>query len=176
MCDMITVCTEPETKRARISNLRRLQPAVTAPEERILASLAIDDHNRLQQLLSGPFEYVRHPSFPRLREMPGLPPIAASQAGAPVDLDLPAATGPGSTELLSARQERQLFYHFNYCRHRVFLTLRRHAGKPLGRRATHALLYWDRIAEQARAAIIRANTSLVLAMIARSPACGVDPA
>ncbi len=175
-CDMITLCNQSETKRARISNLRRLQPAVTAPEERVLAGLPVDERNRLQQLLSGSFEYVRHPSFPRLRELPDLPPVAEPQNGAPVDLDLWAAKGPRSSGLLNAQQERQLFYRFNYCRYRVFLLLRRHAGKRLGKRATHALLRWDTVAEQARAAIVRANTSLVLAMIARSPACGVDPA
>jgi RNA polymerase sigma factor (sigma-70 family) len=80
----------------------------------------------------------------------------------------------GCTTVLNSTQERNLFYQFNYGRYRVLRLLRAHRGRRLGKRATGELLRWDRFAMESRAAIVRANTSLVGAMASRYPSRGVE--
>ena len=171
---MVTLCIQSETKAGRAGNLRKLQPALRTPDETTLAGLAIDEGKRLQQLLSRPCRYVRHPSFGRMRDLTDLRGGTMLQGGALADAETPAAVRPGTTTVLSAEQERRLFHRFNYCRYRAFRLLRRHRGQRLGCRAIRELLRWDRIAEETRAAIVEANTPLVLAMASRARDCGVD--
>jgi RNA polymerase sigma factor (sigma-70 family) len=78
------------------------------------------------------------------------------------------------TEVLSAEAERELFLRFNYGRYRVMRLLRRYHGRRLAITAMRELLRWEGFTQQMRADIIRANTSLVLAMARRSRNSGVE--
>jgi RNA polymerase sigma factor (sigma-70 family) len=76
--------------------------------------------------------------------------------------------------VLTADEERQVFFRFNYCRHRVMRILRKYAGERLTAAAARELLRWERQGQELRAHILRANTSLVLAMARRSRNGGVE--
>ena len=78
------------------------------------------------------------------------------------------------TEVLSAEAERELFLRFNYGRYRTVHLLRRYHGRRLAAAAARELLRWESFTQQMRADIIRANTSLVLAMARRSRNSGVE--
>jgi RNA polymerase primary sigma factor len=67
-----------------------------------------------------------------------------------------------------------LFLRFNYFRHRVMRILRQFRGKPLTAAAARELVKWQQRALETRADIVRANTSLVLAMARRSRNGGVE--
>ena len=70
--------------------------------------------------------------------------------------------------MLTAEQERHLFFRFNCCRYRAMRILRKHAGLRLTVAGARELLRWEREGQDIRAQIVRANTSLVLAMARRS--------
>lgn len=159
-------------KARRISRLWRHYPAVEPPTEAVLASLPLAERQRLRRLLSGPCECVWHPGFKRLRDW-----LDGSVAMKVLSGTLARPGTPtvvGCTTVLSAIQERKLFCQFNYGRYRVLRLLREHRGRRLGKRATGELLRWDRFALESRAAIVRANTSLVRAMAGRYPSSGVE--
>ncbi len=94
---------------------------------------------------------------------------AKAQNG-PADADPPAVP----SGVLSALDERRLFLQFNYCRYRVLRILAKHRGRRLTAKAARELLYWDDRAMEIRTEIVRANTSLVLAMARRSRNSGVE--
>lgn len=159
-------------KTGRPGRLWRHYPAVEAPTEAVLASLALAERQRLRQLLSKPCECLWHPGFSYLRDWLDGPAAMKVQKGTLARLGTPTAVG--CTTVLSATQERKVFYQFNYGRYRVLRLLREHLGRRLGKRATGELLRWDRFALESRAAIVRANTSLVRAMASRYPSSGVE--
>jgi RNA polymerase primary sigma factor len=171
----LRIHSRPQTRRA--GNLRRLQPTGSAPAEHVLARLTLEQRRRLQRLLSGPYEYVWHPAFDRVRSLTNRLSGTPGQPGPHVDMACTAVTpsAPGKPGVLSAEQEHELFHRFNYCRYRAFCLLRR-CGGPLGERAARALLRWNQLADEIRTLIIRANTSLVWAMATRSRVRGLDSA
>ncbi len=172
--NMVALRNQSEIEAGHAGNLRRLQLAVEGPDESVLAGLSIAERKLLQQLLSGPYEYVRHPDFGRLRDLLDQRAAAERPEGSPTVPAALAAKRPSRTGSLSAEQERRLFIQFNYARYRTFCLLRRHRGRRLGNLATRALLHWNKIAEDTRAAIVDANTPLVLALASRARDCSVE--
>lgn len=176
---MPTKTNQPRAAQKTAGGLRRIAPTALPPTTTTLRRLEDDDREALDRLLSEPTECLYHPSF-RRQTPPEAPevaviPMEAREAG-PETVRAHAETivGSGSTEVLTADDERALFMRFNYCRHRIMRVLRSHRGKRLTAAATRDLLKWDRMAMATRAMIVRANTSLVLAMARRSRNSGVE--
>ncbi|MCK4343071.1 MAG: sigma-70 family RNA polymerase sigma factor [Phycisphaerae bacterium] len=143
------------------------------PTTAILRRLSESDRELLQKRLSEPTECQYHPSFRRSR-MPGSESESAWETKRPPrsviahgdnTLSLSRAN---SRQVLSAEAERTLFLRFNYCRHRVMRILRKYRGRRLDAAGTRELLRWEHLAQDTRAEIVRANTSLVLAMARRA--------
>jgi RNA polymerase primary sigma factor len=167
----IQVTMKPRT----IGSLRKLRPAVRNPSEAVLASLSADQRECVERLLSEPYECVFHPDFGHMRDWVDQPAeIASAPKVSSATPETLVHAGPAKTEVLSAEEERRLFYRFNYGRYRVLRLLHRHRGQRLGVRAARELLRWENFAQETRADIIRANTSLVLAMARRSRNSGVE--
>jgi len=89
----------------------------------------------------------------------------------------------GEVMRLSSKQERALFYRFNYARYQARLIqdkLGVQAGLPPGRPATtdeaEELLYWGQLAHHLREQIAETNVGLVLAMVRRTSLKNVDVA
>lgn len=170
---------EKNTQQGLVSTLRKLTPTAKMPSAAVLRRLSESDRELLRKRLAEPVECVYHSSF-RRSTVPGADPqpVPRSQrSGQPVYA--PAAStapviGIASAVVLSAADERALFLRFNYCRHRVMRVLRKHRGKRLDAAATRELLRWQHRAQAMRAQIVRANTSLVLAMARRSRNSGVE--
>lgn len=169
------------TKRASSgSSIRRISPTCQLPTESTLRSLTDEQRAMLEEVLSQPQECVYHTSF-RRNEVPG-DELDMNRPLATVDnVNGEASVEPSAaiavvqpTELLSAEQERQMFLRFNYCRNRVLRILRQYRGKRLTAAGTRELLKWHEMAMQTRTEIVRANTSLVLAMARRSRNSGVE--
>ncbi|MEW6250823.1 MAG: sigma-70 family RNA polymerase sigma factor [Planctomycetota bacterium] len=164
----------PSSESATI--VRKLSPSARMPAPGILRSFSPAALEALQRRLMEPVECVYHPSF-RRATMPSEAdePHVSGPDVPPVDPDYDMGGTPArATEVLSPEQERALFLRFNYCRHQVMLVLRRFRGKRLTGTAARELLRWDRLAHELRGDIVRANTSLVLAMARRSRNNGVE--
>jgi RNA polymerase primary sigma factor len=159
--------------------LRKFTPTSKLPTETVLRNLTPEDRELLERRLTEMMECIYHPSF-RRATVPGedsdlariasrdvQPVVAMESDDAPVAHIVPA-------EVLSAAEERLLFMRFNYCRHQVMKILRANRGQRLTAAATRELLHWERHAQQTRSDIVRANTSLVLAMARRSRNSGVE--
>jgi len=159
--------TTPADSSARQTVVRRFTPTAQAPTAAVTKRLLEADREALSTLLSTPLECVYHPSF-RRKSLPGEERRASDDAS-PTPLAV-----VGGTEVLTAEEERALFLRFNYCRNRVMLVLRRHRGQRLTARATREVLRWYHKAMEYRTDIVRANTSLVLAMARRSRNTGVE--
>jgi RNA polymerase primary sigma factor len=133
----------------------------------------------LTQVLSEPMECVYDPSFRRagaegalVRSLPTDWEVQVGSANKDDSgLDLLA---PRRHRVLTADEERELFLRFNYCRYRMMLIVQRHQGRRLGWHAANELLHWLREALQTRNAIVRLNTSLVMAMARRTKTLGVE--
>jgi len=89
----------------------------------------------------------------------------------------------GEVMRLSGKQERALFYQFNYARFRaqqIQDALGVSEDQPPLRRPTReeaeALLYWGGLADQLRAQVAETNVGLVLAMVRRTSLKNVDVA
>ncbi len=89
----------------------------------------------------------------------------------------------GEVMRLSSKQERALFYRFNYARYRARLiqdALGVQPGIPPSRPATteevDGLLYWGELANSLREQIAETNVGLVLAMVRRTNLKNVDVA
>jgi RNA polymerase sigma factor (sigma-70 family) len=153
---------------------RKLKPTAKMPNAAVLQRFSQEERELLERRLTEPIEYMYHPSF-RRRVMP-----ASNQATVPtpercVSDTFGAAVGQtASSEVLSPEEERTLFLRFNYCRCRVVRVLARHRGRRLTAGAARELLHWSRLAQEFRTQIVRANTSLVLAMARRSRNRGVE--
>ncbi len=158
--------------------VRKLRPTAKAPSPSGLRRLTSDEAERLEQRLLEPVECVYHPSF-RRATWPSSDVIAehgSQQPAEPVPLDGPGepAVRKAAHEVLTATEERTLFLRFNYCRYRVLRLLARFRGRRLTVAAARELLHWDELAQEVRTDIVRANTSLVLAMARRSKNNGVE--
>ncbi len=159
------------TKLARESRgtaVRRLAPTTKLPMVPVLRRLVENDRELLEKRLSEPIECVYNPVF-RSSTVPG--DNGNSQAD---DSAADSSSAAGRTDLLTPESERTLFLRYNYCRNRVLRILRKHRGKRLTAAAARELLHWERLALETRVDIIRANTSLVLAMARRSRNSGVE--
>ncbi len=145
---MLQLRIRSKRRTACAGNLRRVKPAVIPPDESILAELTAAERKRVEQLLSAPYAYVRNAGFRKrdALERPGMD----REPEPLMDVHMRPARRSGPGGVLSAEQERRLFYRFNYARYRVCCLLRRNSSQRLSRRATHALLRWDRAAEEAR--------------------------
>jgi RNA polymerase primary sigma factor len=152
--------------------VRKLRPTAKTPPPSALRLLSLHEVERLEKRLAEPVECVCDPSF-RRSTWPSAGERAASTiepAVEPTAADLPEHV-PGqrtTTEVLSPQAERDLFFHFNYCRYRVLRLLVRFRGQRLTVAAARELLHWDGLAQETRTDIVRANASLVLAMVRRS--------
>ena len=82
--------------------------------------------------------------------------------------------GPPRHKVLTAEEERHLFLRFNLCRYRIMQIVRAHRDRRLGVQASRDLLNWVRETLCTRNFIVRANTSLVMAMARRTKPMGVE--
>jgi RNA polymerase sigma factor (sigma-70 family) len=144
-------------------NIRTLKPTAKPPSARVLASLSPEARQRLQQVLDGPLECVYHPSFRRRQY--GDTSVAAARAAIP-DIP-PSVDGPPPPRVLTAAEERSLFFRYNYCRNRIMRILRKHAGRRLTAAAAREALEWARRADAFRDGLVRVNLPLVMAMVKR---------
>ena len=160
------------------SGLRRVRPRALMPQPAILRRFSPDDEELLEHRLSEPAECIFHPIFLK-STVPGddadLAAVAERFSGPALTrrstLD---GTEAVTSSVLTADEERQVFFRFNYCRYRVIRILRKYAGERLSAGAARELLRWERQGQELRAHIVRANTSLVLAMARRSRNGGVE--
>lgn len=162
--------------REQNPNLRKLAPSARPPLASTLRRLGADDRELLARRLAEPAECIFNPEFRRKR-MPGAEVSVAQHAPAP---EASRSSGRalvehvGSTELLTANDEAALFLRFNYCRYRAMRILHQFRSRRLTADATRELIRWEQRAHETRADIVRANTSLVLAMARRSRNTGVE--
>ncbi len=173
-----TQATTANSKDKRASALRRFNPTARPPIPSVLRRFSPEDQELLERVLSEEAECVYHPSF-RRKTVPGEE--LDIQTGAPQTSHLVAGTGDSvpvasitPTDVLSAADERELFLRFNYARHQVMRILRNFRSRRLDAAAAREVIHWQRLADETRAQIIRANTSLVLAMARRSRNSGVE--
>lgn len=155
--------------------VRKLRSTAKAPWASVLRQLTQHEAERLEKRLAEPVECVYDPSF-RNATWP-----AIGETGRPAsDRSVPDTPGeelpePGAaTQVLTAQAERALFLRFNYCRYRMVRLLEGFRRRRLTRAAARELLRWDELAQELRTEIVRANTSLVLAMARRSRSNGVE--
>jgi RNA polymerase primary sigma factor len=162
------------------SVLRKLTPTVKTPAAAFMRGLSADAAERLNNLLLESAECVFQPAFRTYRSdcadmlAVKMRPDAVRAGGSDDELSEFSVLSPGPTEVLTAAEERELFFRFNYCRFRIMRILKRHAGARLTAEAARELLCWDRAADHLRAEIVRMNVSLVLAMARRSRIHGVE--
>lgn len=145
----------------RGSGIRRLRPRALPPLSAAVRGLTPEDSELLAVRLREPAECIFHPRF-RLKSSVS----AATPVVIPKAQPIPVPGVP--TEVLSAEEERDLFFRFNLYRFRVMRVLRAYSGRRLDRRAVRELLRWEKAALTTRDAIAQANTSLVLAMARRA--------
>jgi RNA polymerase primary sigma factor len=158
--------------------VRKLRPTAMLPPPSLLRQLAPHDIERLEKRLAEPVECVYDPLFRRASEPgadDGIEQAAERQAASSAP-GLPGGLAGHVTaaQVLSASEERRLFLRFNYYRHRLLRLLVRFRGRRLTLAAARELLRWDDMAQEVRTEIVRANTSLVLAMARRSKNGGVE--
>ena len=164
---------KPTAEAATI--VRKLNPTARMPAPSLARGFSAADRELLERRLQEPVECVYNPTFRRSTMPEQAVPVTVSAPETPtlLDPDVGAVT-PRVTEVLTAEQERAMFLRFNYCRHRVMILLRHFRGRRLTGSGARQLLHWDRFAQRIRADIVRANTSLVLAMARRSRNNGVE--
>ncbi len=166
----LNVASKVANKPRPAANVRRIRPTARPPVESVLARLSPADRTLLTSLLSAPAECVYDPLF-RRSTWPGSDDDLPAFLTRPTPLVADMVEDPDyvpPTEVLTARAERTLFLRFNYCRYRVMRVLHAFRGRRLTLAATRDLLHWARLADRLRGDIVRANTSLVLAMARRS--------
>ncbi len=155
--------------------VRKLRPTAMVPPPSLLRQLTSHEIEHLEKRLAEPVECVFDPIFRRANE-PGADEGAerTEQADSSTDLPEELATPVPATQVLSATEERRLFLRFNYYRYRVLRLLVRFRGRRMTLAASRELLRWDEMSQEVRTDIVRANTSLVLAMARRSKNSGVE--
>jgi RNA polymerase sigma factor (sigma-70 family) len=175
---MSQIVVDEEMSPPLSSNVRKLVPTAKLPAAATFQRLSECDQQILEKRLSEPVECVYHPMF-RRATMPQAPTprvpddhvLVALERGAE-QVGHPAQHQ--ATEVLTAEDERALFFRFNYCRNRTMQVLRKFRGRRLTVAAVGEVLRWEKLAQETRTDIIRANTSLVLAMARRSRNTGVE--
>jgi RNA polymerase sigma factor (sigma-70 family) len=80
----------------------------------------------------------------------------------------------GAPQLMSAAEERLMFYRFNYCKRRLSQLKRKIAADGLTRETAAEFLDWHRKFEHFREYLVRTNLALVLAMAKRTRLGDVD--
>ena len=164
---------------AKTSNLRKLEPQAKLPTSAVLQRFSTRDRRMLAQVVSETLECVLHSSFKRKTAEKTLM-VAMPDLDAEVDTNdhrsnvQPIVLAPPRHKVLSADEERMLFLRFNLCRYRVMRIVREHRGKRLGVQASREILRWMYDALRTRNHIVRANTSLVMAMARRTKTAGVE--
>ena len=163
------------------SVLRKLQPQAKAPPASVLSTMSPAQAGLLRRRLSEMIECVYDPRFARAEAEEKLmrvcPPAGGTRRRRPSadsddsGIDL-LATGP--VRGLTGDQEKHLFLRLNYCRFRVMQILCSFIGKRLTGPAARELVRWENDTVATRAAIVRANVPLVLAMAKRTRLTGVD--
>jgi len=149
--------------------------------------LSADDQAILQQVLAGKYEYVKNPTFGRANAKRRLfdqaPEIALPDTSwyhLVMDSVSDAAQWNAKSTrsvLLTAEEERVLFFQFNYCRYRVFKLkekIKKAAGSAIKSADAFELLDWYRKAEELRVQIAATNLALVLAMAKRTRMTDID--
>jgi len=150
----------------------------TTREKEILSQTAEavgDNGHDLPGHIPAKIDYVRHPLFSNPRaeeELFGREiklPRWSDPAHAPDEGQAPRRRSPR----LSAKDERALFLRYNYCRYRLsaLIEAQRKYASP-GRARQMAL--WYKRAMKTRAAIVRANMALVVAMAKHSRVSNVE--
>ena len=149
--------------------------------------LSAADQAILKQVLKGKYEYVKNATFSRPNAQKRLfddaPPIASPDTSwyHPVMENYSSENrwsgNQVSTVLLTAAEERVLFYQYNYCRYKV-CKLKESIGNP-DEKAVKAdtaleILHWHGKAELLRVQIAQTNLALVLAMAKRTRMTDVD--
>ena len=169
---MTTTCTMeanggPKRRKAEARGKRSDVPA-----DRSSVDMPAGD---LESQLPAHVEYIRNPLFEMpdaeaqlLRKRVTVPRWSYFREGP----EEPGRVPPGPTRLSNA-DEVTLFLQYNYCRCRLSRLIESHAGRWSQASAGEALL-WHRRAEQTRAAIVRANMALVVAMAKRSQNSSVE--
>lgn len=167
-----------------VSAVRKHPTAVQLPSARVLETLPGPDRELLRRRLAEASECVFNEYFRRPEaESAVMAPLPASPAGANRSRRK-ARSDDSGVDLLAAaprvcltpEQERHLFLRLNYARYRVMRILRRYHGQPLDPQAIEELLRWERVTQETRNEIVRANLPLVLAMARRTRISNVDPA
>ncbi len=161
------------------TTIRRLKPRAKSPTAAVLRRLADSDRELLVKRLTEPSECVYDADFRRSSavDIRAFTTDERQTAPAPGNAPESVTSSDGTwspSVVLSADDERTLFRRFNYCRYRAMRILHAHRGKRLHAGTIRELLRWEHMALETRAAIVRANTSLVLAMARRSRNSGVE--
>jgi RNA polymerase sigma factor (sigma-70 family) len=164
--------------RRRARTLRKLRPTAKLPADAVLRALSDEDRAILMKRLTEVAECLLHPVFPRSPSFEALERAVSLLDRRNRKRATPAPrlkeVSAGGSEVLTADAERQLFLTFNYCRYRVMRILHRFRGRRLDAINTRELLRWERLADEKRTEIVRANTSLVLAMARRAKNVAVE--
>lgn len=162
-------------KLTRTSNLRKLRPRAKSPTVAALQRLSPTERRLLHQTLSETMECVWNPVFRKMAaaNQPLTPLPELQSISVPSDDGLDLLTPPRH-KVLTADEERDLFIRFNYCRYRMMCIVHDHEGRRLGLEAARELLNWANEALKTRNHIVRANTSLVMAMARRTKTMGVE--
>lgn len=154
--------------------VRKLNPTAKLPPTGALRRFSLDEIEHLQRRLAEPVECVYHPRFRRATMPEGDMLADDGRSASQTSERVTSSDAAPGTEVLTAAEEQRLFLRFNYCRARVMRVLTRYRGQRLSARAARELLHWDNLAQELRTDIVRANTSLVLAMARRSRNNGVE--
>lgn len=156
------------------------RPTAHLPTPSVLAKFQADDRERLNRILSEPYDYQKHPDFAKAKTAKELfgKAVGGEQSIRPwcnsseireqtIDAEIHKSTLTGSQEL-------RLFLRLNYARYRMARLLDAFIGKRLTARASQELLWWHEQAVAARCEIVQANLPLVLAMAKRTRLGNVD--
>jgi RNA polymerase primary sigma factor len=169
----------PKVKRVDVPRattiVRKLRPTAMLPPPSALRQLTPHEIERLDKRLAEPVECVYDPIFRRASEPGANDGVEQEAVPAPPEMAEELAERiPPATQVLTAAEERRLFLRFNYYRYRVLRLLARFRSRRLTLAVARQVLRWDEMAQDVRTEIVRANTSLVLAMARRSKNSGVE--
>lgn len=142
------------------------------------AGLSRNDQALVTRLLTEPCPFIDHPLFRSSKAEQRLfgepdPPSRAARPWCNAAHSFEPEALPQASPPLSEEMEKRLFMRLNYARWRIACA-RRIAGRRLTNRTIRELLFWSACAEDVRAAIVRANMPLVLAMAKRARLMNVD--
>ncbi|MFP4104651.1 MAG: sigma-70 family RNA polymerase sigma factor [Phycisphaerae bacterium] len=156
------------------------EPSRTTPagNDTALPGLSADQRRRYAQIPEE-VDYVDHESFRQAKTEDDLYGEGASEFEIPqwthfpeVPEDVPLKKKARKTTL-KKKEEAFLFLRYNYARYRLSKLVEAQKKRRSSTRARQMLLWYDR-AMEARAALVRANMALVLAMAKRTRISNVD--